>query len=133
MTGSQALAGQRLTADWLNLNIPGNWFPVTGQNSWANHGSTSVTFQARQFNSVTLEVIGLIGGGTTTNNTTIGTLPSSLPRAVTVQPAYGLIISGTGAGSTFLLVAQPGGAIQLGQAIAGANEIGFHFFVSLDA
>lgn len=133
MSGTQAQAGQRITAAWLNLNIPGAWLPITGQNGWTNHGGASVTFQARQYNSVTLEVIGIIGGTTAASGTTVGSLPAGLPLPVTSQPASGLILAGTGAGSAFTIVVQNNGTIQIEEAITGANELGFHFFVSLDA
>jgi hypothetical protein len=132
LSGNQAVAGQRITAAWLNLNIPGAWQAVTLQNGWTNHGGTSVTFQARQYNSVTLEVIGILQSGTVTINTTIGTLPVSLPRPVSTQSAWAAVIAGTGTGPAFALNVLADGTINLGEAVTG-NEIGFHFFVSLDA
>lgn len=132
MTGIQAEAGQRITAAWLNQNIPGAWQPITPATKWSNHGGTSVTFQARKFNSVTLEIIGILGAAAQGQSGTIGALPPSIPYPVTVQPATALILAGTGAGNSVPLTVDQNGTIQLVQPNTG-NEIGFHFFVALDA
>lgn len=131
MSASLAVAGQRITAAWLNLNIPGPWQAVTLSNGWTNHGGGQATFQARKFNSVTVEVVGCLNAGTTAGGTVIGTLPSALFPA-SFQSASGQILSGTGAGTAFDLSIFTNGQIQI-SAITGATEIGFHFFISLDA
>lgn len=133
MTGTQAQAGQRITASWLNLNIPGNWQAVAPASAWANHGGGSVTFQARQRDSVTLEVIGIIGGGSTTATTVLGLIPAGLPAPITTQARNGIILAGTGFGQVCAITVANDRTIRLPFAIPGATEIGFHFAVPLDA
>lgn len=132
MSGTQAAAGSRITAAWLNLNIPGDWVPITPASGWSNHGGTSVTFQARKFNSVTLEIIGILGASAQGQSGTIGSLPPTLPYPVTVQPGTAEVFAGTGAGGSVSMSVDNNGVIACTQAVSG-NEIGFHFFVSLDA
>lgn len=136
MPAATALAGQRITAAWLNQNIPGTWQAGSPRSGWTNHGGTSVTFQCRQFNSVTLEVIGILSGGTTGNTVageTFASIPTSLPLPVTTQTGTGVILAGTGVGSAFTISVQTNGYLQFLTAVSGATEIGFHFFISLDA
>lgn len=132
MSGSQAQAGQRITASWLNLNIPGVWQTIAPASGWSNHGGTSVTFQARKFNSVTVEIIGILGASAPGQSGTIGALPSSLPYPVTVQPGTAEILAGTGAGTSVPMTVDNNGTISLPQVVSG-NEIGFHLFIALDA
>lgn len=133
MSGSLAVAGQRITASWLNQNIPGPWQAVTGQNGWASHGAGSAAFQCRQFNSVTLELIGMLNPGTVAINTVMGSIPAGLPLPVSTQSGWGTILAGTGQGSAFSIVILSSGAIGLGETITGATEVGLHFYISLDA
>jgi hypothetical protein len=133
LSGTQVLAGQRITAALLNANIPGDWVAVTPAASWTNHGGGSVIFQCRKLNSVTLEVIGMMNPGTTVDNTTIGVIPVELPNPASTQPGTGTIFAGVNAGSAFAMVVQSSGSIQIADGIGGATEVGFHFTISLDA
>lgn len=132
MTANTAVAGQRITAAWLNTNIPGAWAAITGANSWTNHAGGTANFQARLFNSVTVEVIGEIGGGTVASGTTVGTLPAGMIPA-SVQRLSAEITLGTGVGTSFEMTVNASGVISLSSTITGATVIAFHFFVSLDA
>jgi hypothetical protein len=133
MTGTLALAGQRITASWLNLNIPGAWAPVTMQNSWVNEGGGAATFQCRQINSVILEIIGMIKSGSTGINTVIGTIPVAFAAPASNQGGQGYILAGTGGGNAFGISVLGNRNIILAATITGATDIGFHFSVSLDA
>lgn len=131
MSGNLATAGMRITAAWLNLNIPGPWQAITLQNSWVNHGGTSPSFQCRQFNSVTGQVMGRIDNGAVTAGATLGNLPSGL-LPISTLPANGIIMNGTGAGGAVDLVIQASGAIQLLVAATGATGLGLNFYYPLD-
>lgn len=134
MSATLAVAGQRITAAFLNTNIPGAWQAVTMQNSWVNEAGGAATFQCRQFNSVTLEILGMIKSGTTALNTVIGTIPVALPTVTSNQTGgWGNILAGTGTGTAFGMSVLSNRNIILASAITGATDIGFHFFVSTDA
>ncbi len=79
MTAITAVAGQRLTAAFLNANcIPGPWVPIAPSNGYANV-SGQIIFQARLLNSVTAEVEGTLikpSGGT--DGDIIGNMPTGM-------------------------------------------------------
>lgn len=137
MTAAQAAAGSRATAAFIDANIPGAWQAITPLNGWSNHGSGSVLFQCRLKNSVTVEIAGIIGGGTVTTGTNLGALPATI-NGVTSTPAslqarYGSILSGTGVGGCFCILVYASGNIQLFSTLTGATQIGFGFDIPLDA
>lgn len=133
MSGTQAQAGQRITASFLNQNIPGPWLPITPQGAFSNPGAGNVLFQARQYNSVTLEVIGLLTVGSGANGTVAGTLPASLPKPTNFQVQFGIVTAGTGvSNNTCQVNCQTTGGMAI-YGISGATQISLHFFISLDA
>lgn len=134
MAGSQAQAGQRITAAWLNLNVPGAWTAVTPLNGWSNTGGGNWNFQCRQFNSVTVEVCGTITAGTTANGTEIGVLPSAfIPASNQEHNAVVVNPTAEAGNSCEIQVATSTGQIKLNGWPAGGTQMSFHLFVSLDA
>jgi hypothetical protein len=135
--GTLYAAGSRVTAASLDANIPGAWQSITPASSWANHGGGSVTFQCRLKNSVTLEIAGIIQGGTVSTGTNLGVLPGTIGGVTSVpaslQARSGVILSGTGTGTAFAILVYPNGNIQLFSTITGATQIGFGFDIPLDA
>jgi len=128
-----AIAGQRVTAAFLNTNIPGPWQAVTLLNGWSNLGSGAANAQVRQRDSVTLELIGVITGGTTTNGTQLCLLPSGL-WPISRQNLVGQVTNGTGVGDAFTLYCTVGdGKVWLYNIPSGATQLSFHVFLSLDA
>lgn len=123
-------AGQPGTASTIET-----WHAATLQNSWTNFGGGWVTAQYRRIASPakTVEVIGLVTGGTSTAGTVLLNLPTGYrPTNNQRNPAYGF-------GGTMNIVTEspaldtlPNGNITL-TAQANATIIGFHFLVSLDA
>lgn len=88
MAGTLATVGQRITAAFLNLNIPGAFQPLTLSNS--STGFAVTTAEVRMFNSVTVEISlfftftagstsGYFGGS---NGQLIGTVPSGMIPAI---------------------------------------------------
>ena len=123
-------AGQRLTADL--LGVPA-WSQMTLGNGWTNAGSGSVNAQYRLWkltNSV--EVIGVISGGTVTTGTQIATLPNA---PASLQPIPVQIQNSTGAATVDSprMNITTGGALLLYNTPSGTTEISFHAWYSLDA
>lgn len=61
--------------------VPGDWEAITLTGGWTNVGG-AVPAQARLITSTTVQIIGNIHGGTTTNGTTIGTLTAGFFNTV---------------------------------------------------
>lgn len=132
VSANRATAGKRITAAWLNTNIPADWVPIAPQNGYTNAGGGNVTFQARMHDSVTVEVVGTIIPGATLN-TVIGTLPAGMMPATTqIVPA--MVTNGTGANNTpCALDIFSNGNINTSGLGSGVTRVSFHFLVSLDA
>lgn len=61
--------------------VPGDWEDITLANGWANVAG-AIPAQARLITSTTVQIIGNIHGGTTTNGTTIGSLTAGFFNTV---------------------------------------------------
>lgn len=133
MSGTLAVAGQRITAAWLNLNIPGPWVAVTPTNGWTNSGTGLPNFQARKFNSVTVEIVADITAGTVTAGTVLGTWSSALGYPATNQSGSAQIMQGTNFGQAVALGLNSIGQVAIVGSIASGDRINFHCFVPLDA
>jgi hypothetical protein len=131
MSATKAVAGQRITAAFLNANIPQDFVAITPQNSWTNTAGVA-SFQARLLNSVTVKVVGSLNAGTL--NTQIGVLPAGMIPTNT-QTFVGLIDGGTGASQDSFQINVLGGTgqIQCAGIVAGATRIAFSFTIDLDA
>jgi hypothetical protein len=137
MTANMAQTGQRLTAPWFNTNIPGHWQAITPLASWSNVAGDA-NFQCRMFNSVTLQVVGVLNGGTITNGTVIGVLPATINGVASI-PVSSQIFEGTPnlpttlSNVAFQITVVPSGNITVFGVPSGTTRIGFSFLVSLDA
>jgi hypothetical protein len=123
-------AGQRLTSALLGQ--PG-WTAMTLINSWSNAGSGLVQAQYRFWALANeLEVIGClshasISGTSQFCSTFTGNLPSSSQHGV------GLVTGGTSVGSSFVLLYNPTGVMELLAIPAGTTQVDFHASFPLDA
>lgn len=112
------------------------WHALTLQNSWTNFGGGFVTAQYRKVPSpaTTVEVVGIITGGTATAATTIGNLPAGYRPTSTIRE----LIYAFGSGALNVVDETPAVNIDTSGNIkiigtAGSTILGFHFFVPLDA
>jgi hypothetical protein len=136
MSGSQAVAGQRITAAWLNLLVPGPWIPwATITTGWANSAG-NVPAQARKLNSVTVHVTASL---VVTANATgalgtvvVGTLPPGLVPQTSYNGSYGIDgISGTG---YFLNIRSDGSVHLFGlPQLTTAEVVGINAIIALDS
>lgn len=133
MTANLALAGMRITAAWLNLNIAGPWVAITPQNSWTNVGGGNATFQARLRDSVTVEVVGLIKSPSAGSATSvqIGVLPAGMIPADT--QALQSQVEGTAPVTLGCYATFSTGAISLYGTWANAVNVAISGLISLDA
>lgn len=134
MTANTAAAGSRITAAWLNTNIPGPWTAITPMSSWANAGGGAATFQCRLYNSVTVEVIGVLTIGTSANGAQIGQLPSwAYPASSqSLQATCSTSASATD-GTSCAINVLTSGALKVWGMISGAIDLNIHIWISLDA
>lgn len=112
------------------------WHALTLAASWANFGSGFVTAQYRKVPSPanSVEIIGVIGGGTATANTTIATLPAGYRPTNTIREK----IYAFGPGTLNVTDETPAVNIDSSGNIkiigsAGATIVSFHFTIPLDA
>jgi len=133
MSGALSVQGQRISASWLNMTIPGGWKAIPLLAGWANHGNGSPVLQARFLNSAVLQVVGNLNPGTLTNGTTIGVLPSASMYPANTQQSLGAILAGTGAGGTFPVSTFSNGSIQISNLSSGVTYVSVNYLISLDA
>lgn len=131
MTANTATAGQRITAAWLNTNIPGAWSSITPLNSWAVAGGQ--VFEARLHDSATVHVRAILTAGTLTAGTAVGQLPAGMiPSNLNYLNA--VITSGTGLGGNCFFSVSSAGVIGVASTIgAGATQVALNFLIPLDS
>ena len=135
MAANLAVAGQRITAAWLNTNIPRAWQAITpGVGCSLTAGTAG--FQARLFNSVTLEIVcNLTIPASSANGFKLGQLPTADLFPASLQNYMGIVTGGT-VGQSFAVATGPAGGINMfssSMPAAGWTAVGFHVFLSLDA
>lgn len=139
MAANTAIAGQRITAAWLNTNIPGPWTALT-LSSGFTAVSGSPACSVRQVNSVTCEIIGAVqfAANALSNGLQFATTPSgwtALPLSFqTIGPA-GVTAPNSAANSAsygFVTVGTTGVIRIYGINNSAATNFTFHGFYSLD-
>lgn len=133
MSGTLWLAGQRITAATLNLNIPGPWTTLTPQNGWAQ-AAGGPNLQFRQFNSAAIQIVGRISGGTITNGTTVAQLPTLSPTVfpITTCAFPGVATLPTSVIANFQINVSSSGAIKVYQVPSTTTELFFNAIIALD-
>lgn len=125
----------RATGNLWNDFQTGNdgWHNMTLTGSWNNSGiGANAQYRMLEDPPNTVEIIGDISGGNTSDGTVMATIPSAYrPASVNVFP-IALASGSLSASFNFRLSVNPSGQLQCNN-IAGITRLAFHAFISLDA